>query len=116
MSKAKPANKMCLSILYRIEPGCLGPQGVDEVEDFAHVAQKYFNLTCADKISWQLVPRYNKRLPEFQYSVAGKGLDKHQATSVLEAYGLKLDEIEARFEDKLPELIDQFIESRKTRN
>lgn len=113
MSNTKPTSKMCLAILYRIEPGCLGPQGVDDVEDFAIVAQKYFNLTCVDRISWEVVPRYNKRLAEFQYSVAGKGLDREQAATLLKAYSLKLDEIEERFEDKLPELIDQFIAAKK---
>lgn len=107
--------QMCLTILYRIEPGCLGPDGIDHVELFSQIAQRYFNKKSVQGINWLIVPRYDKSLKELQYSVAGKKLDEIQADKILDAFELSLEEVVENFQDKLPELIDQYIAANKTK-
>ncbi|GGI90650.1 hypothetical protein [Shewanella gelidii] len=108
------SNTTHLTIMYRIEPGCLGPDGLEHVEAFCLVSQKFFNQTDKLGIEWHIVPRYDKTLSEFQYSVASKRLDSCQAEKVLSAFNLDLNTVLESFEDKLPELIDQYIAAKKS--
>ena len=104
-----PSDKQSLLLQYRIEAGCLGPSGQDFVEDFCFFAFAEL-ATFEDKlIRWEIIPRYDKKLPEFEYRLYGsKILSRNQASRYLQAFGKSLDKVESDFDDKLAELIDQF--------
>jgi len=98
-----------LVILYRLEPGCLGPDGIDHIEVFCLIAQKALQSLNADICQWQLTPRFDKSLDEAQYSLAGKILTKDKAIKYMHACNAELSQLEEFFEDKLTELINKYI-------
>lgn len=94
-----------LTLLYRVEPGCLGPTGVDYIEDFCDYANK--QLTAPEFAAYQFVARFDKTKPELQYSVTGRNLSAHQA----EAYLAHFKTNKAQFEEQLDELLTQAIDN-----
>ena len=59
-------------------------------------------------IGWQIVPRFDKTLPELEYRVNGKGLTRLQAHRYLQALGQDLDQVEELLVDQIDQLIDLF--------
>jgi len=41
-----------LAVTYRVEPGCLGPQGVDYIDDFCIFAEKAVAELDSDFVRW----------------------------------------------------------------
>ena len=64
-----------LTVVYRVEPGCLGPTGRDNIEAFCDYANKELAPTDSGFVNWEIMPRYDKSLPEMQYLIANKKLD-----------------------------------------
>lgn len=102
-----------LVILCRLEPGCLGPDGVDHIETFCRVAQKALTTHEADVCHWILEPRFDKGLEEFQYSLAGKSLTREQAQKYLALAHREWGPFEEKFEDKLTQLINLYLARNK---
>ena len=98
-----------LTVISRIEAGCLGPDGADHIEKFCLFAQKEFETVDADFVHWELVPRHDKSLPEMQYNVLNKNMDHDKADKYLQLFDKNLDEFEGHLHDKLAELIDQYL-------
>lgn len=98
-----------LVVIYRVEPGCLGPEGASHVEGFCHFAQQQLKSMDADYISWQVVPRLNKGQPEMQYNVMEKRLTHQQGALYLKALGKSLDEFEEHFTERFYQLIEQYM-------
>lgn len=96
-----------LTVTFRVEPGCLGPQGDSLIDGFCTFAQKSVENLDSDYVSWSIVPRADKSLPELQYSVLGKKMNHDQADKYLGVFGKSLDEFEGHLEDKLASLIDE---------
>ncbi|MFL0803976.1 MAG: hypothetical protein K6L81_09660 [Agarilytica sp.] len=99
--------KLCVT--YRVEPGCLGPEGAKHVVGFCEYAQKNIQSLDADYISWTITPRNDKSLPEMQYNVVGKRMNHAQAEKYLAVFDKSLDEFEGHLEDKLAEFIGTFM-------
>ena len=51
-----------LTVLFRLEPGCLGPKGVEHIDNFCQLAQKEFKSFHSDFVQWTIVPRIDKSL------------------------------------------------------
>lgn len=98
-----------LSITYRVEPGCLGPDGVKVIDKFCGVAQQEFKSLDADYVIWNIVPRNDKSLPEMQFYVLGKMLTEAQAEKYLAGFDKDLAELEEHLSEKLATLIDNFL-------
>ena len=98
-----------LSVVIRVEPGCLGPDGINHVEDFCRVAQLEFEAIDSDFVNWDVVPRFDKSLPEIQYKAANKMLTHDQVTKYLEFFNKKSDEFEEHANEKLAILIEQHL-------
>ncbi|WP_237158852.1 hypothetical protein [Shewanella khirikhana] len=98
-----------LLILHRLEPGCLGPDGADHVEQFCQLAEKAIQGLAPEVCQWQLVPRFDKSLPEMSYFLGSKQLTKEQTDRYLEMFSLEIDEFEERFHAKLTQLINQYL-------
>lgn len=97
-----------LSVTYRVEPGCLGPTGADHVEAFCAYAQSQMQTLDAAYIYWNIVPRFDKSLPEMAYQVLGKRMTHQQAEKYLGYFGKSLDELEGHLSDKLADLINNY--------
>jgi len=109
INSAKALNAKKLVVLCRLEPGCLGPDGIDHIDAFCKVAERALVNFNADICHWCLAPRLDKSLIEIQYSLAGKVLSRDKAIKFISSFEQDLDVIEERFEDKLTQLINQYI-------
>lgn len=98
-----------VSVLCRIEPGCLGPDGREHIEAFCALAQQAMKHFVADVVTWTLVPRYDKTLPEMEYSVANKSLSRAQVIQYFNTLGQDVDTFEETFNDKLTAFINLYI-------
>ena len=97
-----------LSVTFRVEPGCLGPEGKNIVDEFCTFAQAGVESLDSDYVIWSILPRKDKTLAEIQYSVLGKNMNHDQADKYLDVFGKSLDEFEGHLDDQLANLIDQF--------
>jgi len=98
-----------LTVLFRVESGCLGPDGHNHVEGFCRFAQHRMTAIDADFICWQIVPREDKSKPEMQYQVRAKRLSHDQADRYLQVFGKTLDEFEGHLHEQLVLLIDEYL-------
>ncbi|MEP0356688.1 MAG: hypothetical protein ABJH06_18910 [Paraglaciecola sp.] len=97
-----------LTVTFRVEPGCLGPDGIDHIEKFCKFAKKEVAELDSDFVRWVITPRYDKSLPETEYKTNNKRLDYDKAEKYLTIFGKELDDFEEHLQDKLSILIDEF--------
>lgn len=110
MEKVFPIkNEKKLAVLYRVEAGCLGPDGLDYIAGFCKFAQLQLQTLHSDYIALTIVHREDKTLPEMQYSLLGKILTNRQAEKYLSLFGSNVDDLECDLSDELTNLIHQFM-------
>lgn len=97
-----------LTVINRVEPGCLGPNGDNLVKDFCVFAQKEFADQELEYIDWQVIPRVDKTLSELQYRVNNKDLTRDQAEKYLSLFDERIEEFESLLGDMLTHLIEDF--------
>lgn len=98
-----------LAVTYRVEAGCLGPDGLNYISDFCNFAQSKLQTLDSDYIIWDIVHREDKTLPEMQYGLVGKIINAHKAENFLSVFGKTLDDFEYHLSDHLTTLIRQFM-------
>jgi len=98
-----------LQVIFRVEPGCLGPKGAEYVVDFCLTAQKAVDNIDADFVHWEITPRDDKELPEMEYKLASKKLTHDKAEKYLSLFNKDLDEFEGHLHDKLALLIEDYL-------
>jgi hypothetical protein len=100
-----------INALFRLEPGCLGPNGIDLAYAFCdqikHDLQSQINNNQV--INWRIEPRFDKTLPETEYSFNERPINPSQAKQLAEKLGINLDDIEMNLHDMLAEWIDDFL-------
>lgn len=62
------SDEMKLTVVFRVEPGCLGPQGANSVDEFCLFAQSKVESLDSDYVIWSIIPRNDKTLPEGHYT------------------------------------------------
>lgn len=103
-----PENKK-LTVLFRLEPGCLGPNGLEHIEEFCSHAQQEMSAIDSDFITWLIEPRLDKALEEILFKVENKKLSHEQADKYLNVFEKNLDAFEGHLHDKLSHLIDEYL-------
>lgn len=98
-----------LQITYRIEPGTLGANGKDFIEAFCPFVLGQSKDFYPQVIRLNVVPRYDKSLPEKEFSVMNKLISDSQAEKYLQAFELDLEDIEDQLDDKASLLVDDFF-------
>jgi hypothetical protein len=98
-----------LTVLFRVEPGCLGPDGATNIEAFCQYAQQNVTDIDAGFVIWQIIPRFDKSLPELEYQVNQKKLNHHQAVKYLNVFDECLDDFEMHLNDRLGQLIEAYL-------
>lgn len=98
-----------LLVIFRVESGCLGPQGAEHVADFCLAAQKVVDNIDADFVQWEITPRHDKDLPEMEYKLVNKKLTHDKAAKYLSLFNKDLDEFEGHLHDKLALFIDEYL-------
>ncbi|MBU2970313.1 hypothetical protein KO527_13230 [Pseudoalteromonas sp. C2R02] len=93
-----------LNVLFRLEPGCLGPTGIDLIEGFCEFANsKISELPYA---SYMFVPRFDKTLPEWEYKINTRNLSNEKVASYLAIF----NQVKSQFEESLEEQVTEYIE------
>jgi hypothetical protein len=100
-------DKQKLFALFRLEPGCLGPEGKSYIEDFCVFAKAQDD--ALPYVHIEVVARYDKTLPEWEYSLASKRLSDKQLARFLALFDDNQSDFESRFEERLGELIEVFF-------
>lgn len=98
-----------LMVLFRLEPGCLGPDGKDHIDKFCQLAQQEFESLHSDFVHWDIVPRHDKSLPEMQYKINNKNLSHDKAEKFLNIFHKNLNDFEDQLHKKLAVFIDQYL-------
>lgn len=98
-----------LTIVVRVEPGSLGPQGKDYVEDYCKLAQSAFEKKKGEFAHWSIIPRYDKTLPEIEFLLLGKTLDEAKAEQALNVLDTSVDEVEEHTMEMISTLIDRYL-------
>ncbi len=98
-----------LTIVFRVEPGCLGPDGGEHVEEFCNSAKIDFEYADSDYIYWEIIPRHDKSLPEMQFKVGNKILTHEKAVKYLGMFDKNLDELEEYFHENIAILIGNYM-------
>ena len=101
-----------LAVTYRVEAGCLGPDGLNHIAAFCLFSQAELKASNADYIAWTIIHRKDKTLPEMQYSLAGRIINDHQADKYLSIFGKTIDDFECDLNDHLTNLIHQFMNNK----
>jgi len=99
-----------LRVQFRLEPGCLGPDGTNLIDAFCQFAQQELDLFNSKFIVWKVTPRVNKTQPEIQYRLNGKGLDTNQASRYLKLFEQDISNFEDQLDDKLVMMIESFFD------
>ncbi len=105
---AVPKEKQ-LSVLYRVEPGCLGPDGINYVKDFCQYAHNGFINHYKAYVSYQFIPRFDKSLAEMEYSINQRPLSSEKADQYMGLFAQTLSNFEDDLEEQLTVLIDKFF-------
>jgi hypothetical protein len=98
-----------LTVLFRVEPGALGPEGDKHVESFCKFAAKELVSLDSDYICWEIVPRFDKSLPEMEFKINGKKLSHEQAAKYLELFDQDLDSFELHLASNISSLVSEFM-------
>lgn len=98
-----------LTIVYKMEPGCLGPAGPELIEEYCHFAQQKIETIDSNFVNWMIQPRFDKSLPEIQYLINGKELKPAMVKKYLALFDREIDNFEEQYNDKLMDYIDQFL-------
>lgn len=99
-----------LRIIFRVEPGCLGPEGLTHIESFCELAQQEISLIYPAFIAWQIIPRYDKSLAEIQYLFHNKNLSEAQAQKYLDRFSVSLDELVEQLQQAFVDLVEHYMQ------
>ncbi|GAB0112207.1 MULTISPECIES: hypothetical protein [Pseudoalteromonas] len=96
-----------IRLMYRVEPGCLGPQGSEYIEDFCRFANKHIKSPFYGQFIF--LPRYDKTIDERQYSVNNRNLSLAQARAYLKHFNINIEEFEEQLDELLTKAIDLYF-------
>ncbi len=103
------SNEKKLSVLYRVEPGCLGPDGMNYIKDFCEYACDKFMNHHDSYVSYEFTPRFDKSLAEMEYSINQKRLNTEKAGQYMSLFAQTLTSFEDDIEEQITSLIDTFF-------
>ncbi|MBR9885677.1 MAG: hypothetical protein GYB21_19370 [Oceanospirillales bacterium] len=107
-SPALPDEKK-LCVIYRLEPGCLGPNGHDHIKDFCVFADKALRSFDSAFVIWKVQSRDDKSLPEMEYTINNKRLSRDKADRYLALMGKNIDDFEAYIHEDISHMIEDFF-------
>ncbi|MEH6397180.1 hypothetical protein [Pseudoalteromonas sp.] len=97
-----------IQLLYRVEPGCLGPTGAQTIERFCIYADQ--QLVAPYFAHYHFTPRFDKSKAEREYSINARLLSEQQVQTYLTHFKTTKDEFEEQLDELLTQAIDSFLE------
>jgi len=108
MNKPLPTDlKLC--VLYRVEPGCLGPEGLLLINEFCLFAQNNIKMNDTNFIIWEIHSRNDKALPEMEYMLNSKKLSHDKVEKYLDMFSIEINDLEEHFHEEISNLIEEFF-------
>jgi hypothetical protein len=104
-----PAEKKLL-LTYRVEPGCLGPDGMSYINDFCKHAGDAFINHHSNYVVYQFIPRYEKSLAEMEFSINNQRLSEKKAGQYMSLFAQTLEGFEEDLQNQLTSLIEMFFD------
>ena len=101
-------NEKILSLIFRVEPGCLGPDGSSHIEDFCQFAQTQLSTSNNHFLLKKVMPRFDKSIPELQYQINNKTLTENQVVKYLELFKKDISDIEDDLQEEVTQLIEEY--------
>jgi len=98
-----------MRVLFRIEPGSLGPDGAEHVVEFCLFAQAQFQACSVYYLNWVIEPRFDKKLKEMNFELGSKELDKAQVDKYFAFFGENYAHFVEQLENNLEAMIDQYF-------
>ncbi|PKF63865.1 hypothetical protein CW745_01550 [Psychromonas sp. psych-6C06] len=98
-----------MTVIFRMEPGSLGPDGAQYINEFCEFAQMQLQACAPIYIRWAIVPRLDKSLAEMEFQVANKKLAAAKASQYLAVFDENLNHFEEQLEDNLEAIINQYF-------
>lgn len=108
LANAIPENKK-MSVIFRVEPGSLGPNGNEYIKDFCDFAQQQLRACSSDHILWFIEPRLDKKLVEMEFQISAKILPRNKVNQYLKIFGDNLEHFEDQLEDHIEAIINQYF-------
>jgi len=106
--EAMPSSKK-LRVIFRMEPGSLGPDGNQYIKEFCDFAQQQLQACAQAYLVWTVEPRFDKSLSEIEYHIAAKKLSRGKACQYLSFFGENLECFEEQLEDNFETIINQYF-------
>lgn len=103
-----PNDKKML-VIFRMEPGALGPKGAEYIQQFCDFANPQLQGQARTYLVCFIEPRFDKSLAEIEFQISAKKLSRSKANQYLNLFGENLTHFEDQFEDLLEAIIDQFL-------
>jgi len=103
-----PAHKK-LWVVFRMEPGSLGPDGQHYIQEFCEFAQVQLQASAKPYISWFIIPRFDKTLAEMEFQISGKKVPEIKAKQYLTVFGEDLSDFEDELDNNLEAIVNQFF-------
>ncbi|MCV6590599.1 MAG: hypothetical protein OIF57_16470 [Marinobacterium sp.] len=107
---AQVPENMRLSVIARIEAGCLGPEGDSHIEPFCRYANKAFFGVNKNVVDWFIIPRTESKAPEFEYQIQKRRLSDEKTDKYLEMLGTSLADFEQDLNNRICDVIEQYME------
>lgn len=98
-----------MTVIFRMEPGSLGPDGKEYVNEFCEFAQTQLQASAEYYLNWFIVPRLDKTLSEMKFQLGDKVLNQQQVEKYLMLFGENYSHFEDQLEDNLEAIINQFF-------
>lgn len=99
---------MRIQLLYRVEPGCLGADGIDHIEAFCQFAAN--KILPPSYAIFSFIPRYDKLLDEKEYTLMNRKLSGDQVISYFEKIDKPFDEFESQVDESMAFVVDAFFD------
>lgn len=98
-----------ITVTYRVESGCLGPEGASLIEPFCAFAQQEVNTFATDVVKWKIVARTDKSQPEMQFSLMNKRISPAQARVYFQLLGKDFSLFEEEFVEFFYHVIECYM-------
>ncbi|WP_051143771.1 hypothetical protein [Psychromonas hadalis] len=98
-----------MTVIFRMEPGSLGPDGAQYINEFCEFAQMQLQACSEPYIRWTIVPRLDKTLAEMEFKLASKKLTTAKAAQYLAVFSEDLAHFEEQLENNLEAIINQYF-------
>jgi len=98
-----------LTVICRVESGCLGPEGEKLVARFCGFALDQMESSVPAYMTIKILPRLKKELPELDYQIMGRTLTRDQLAKYLLLFEDEPDLLEDRLNGQIIELINQYL-------